>query len=337
MLKKIHVIVFVPVLAAGVLVSNTAWSMDSLSDTQLAATTGQDGISLLITPPTLATALASGQTTGLKIGAALLHDKDGFTGYTSAGALIFGDASQSNAANAVGTQMGIYGSSAIPVVVDASGGSGAPKINISIQTPADFLFRTGDVSLGVSARTGIAVGAAGATVANASIGKTTGAAYKIMNSLDVGLGAVTLNLQLGSAPQGGMLKFTNFNIASINFYGTKVSLASPNAGAEPASQLSFTPVVSNLNLTGAIVDVVANMSTAVAGFPATGGVILQTASASIGNFAMNDLTAGTSGSTSTTTFSSGTKFADGMLNAPLGSFGVAGMTVTGLKVGVSGL
>jgi hypothetical protein len=322
-------------LVGATLSSALAWSMDEMSDTQLATTTGQDGLTVLIAPPKLGTALATGQTNGLVIGAAILHDKNGFTGYTSAGALIIGDAHQANTANAVGVQMGLYASSPISVTVDASNGQvtsglggASPVLNINIALPSDLLIRTGDVSVGVSNRTGIAVGASGATAANAAIGGTSGTAYKIMDSADIALGVKTsLNIQLGNTPQGGLLTFSSFNIPSITF---GLGLTSPNAGAVTPSSLAASVVVTNFNLTGAKVDAVTDMGLALGGSSTgIGGLILQDASFSVGGLQLNDVTMGTSGN-SNANFGA-------MKNAPLGSFGISNMTVSNLKIGVSGL
>jgi hypothetical protein len=329
-------------LVSATLSSALAWSMDTMSDVQLATTTGQDGITILIAPPklTIAQQNVAGQavltqTNGLIVGAALLHDKDGFTGFTSAGALILGDASQANAANAVGVQMGVYASTPVSVTIDASSGKAAlglggtkPVLNISVALPSDLLIRTGDVSLGVSNRTGIAVGATGATAANAAVGRTSGVAYKILNSADIALGVATsLSIELGNISQGGLLKLSSFNIPSISF---GLSLASPNGGAVASANLTATTVITNLNLTGAVVDAVTDMGLALGGSATgIGGLILQDSSFTVGGLQLNNVTAGTSGNANANF--------GGMNNAPMGSFGISNMTVANLKIGVSGL
>lgn len=198
-------------LVSAIATSGSAFAMQSMDDAALSATTGQDGITILIAPPTLAAPLATGQTNGIIIGAAVLHDKDGFAGRLGGGAIILGDASQANAANAVGTQMGVFGSQPIRVTIDASNGQVAtgtggttPILNISVGLPSDLLIRTGDISVDGSARAGIAVGAAGATIANAATGGTSGNAVKILNSMDIALGSATMNIQLGNTVQSGV-------------------------------------------------------------------------------------------------------------------------------------
>jgi len=190
---------------------SAAYAMQSMDDAALSDTTGQDGITILIAPPRLATADVSGgvtRTNGLVIGAAVLHDKDGFAGSLGGGAIILGDAKQANAANATGVQLGVYGSTPISVVIDASNGQSTagtggtkPVLNIKVGLPTDLLIRTGDIWVDGSARANIAVGAAGATVANAATGGTSGNAVKLLNSMDIALGGATMNIQLGNPNQ----------------------------------------------------------------------------------------------------------------------------------------
>lgn len=348
-MKCLSVRVIAPslLLVGTVLSPVLAWSMDEMTDSQLSTTTGQDGITVLIAPPKLTAAQQSvagqpvlTQTNGLIVGAAILHDKDGFTGYTSAGALVFGDAKQANAANAVGIQSGVYASTPIKMTIDSSNGKVAtglggtlPVLNVNVALPTDLLIRTGDVSLDVSSRSGIAVGAAGATTANAAIGGTTGKAVKIMNSTDIAFGgtAISLNLQLGHTPQGGMISFGTLNIPSITFSG--LSLASPNGGVSP-SQLAMTPLITNLDLTGAKIDAVVDMGLALGGSSTgIGGVIFSDASLTIGEVKLNNVMAGNTCAAPCT----GATIAQGMANASLGSFGVIGMTATNLRIGVSGM
>ena len=352
-MKCLSVRVIAPslLLVGTVLSPVLAWSMDEMTDSQLSTTTGQDGITVLVAPPTLTAAQKSvagqpvlTQTNGLIVGAAILHDKDGFTGYTSAGALVFGDAKQANVANAVGIQSGVYASAPIKITMDSSNGKVAtglggtlPVLNVNLALPSDLLIRTGDISLDVSSRSGIAVGAAGATKANAAIGGTTGKAVKIINSMDIAFGgtAISLNLQLGHTPQGGMISFGTLNIPSITFSG--LSLASPNGGVSP-SQLAMTPLVTNLDLTGAKIDAVQDMGLALgASSTGVGGLIFSDSSLTVGSLQLNNVIAGTSGAVSATVVTPGSTFTNGMANASLGSFGITNLAVTNLRIGVSGM
>jgi len=163
-------------LVTAIATSGSAFAMQTMDDSALSSTTGQDGITILIAPPVNTTPGLT-QTHGLVIGAAVLHDKDGIAGTDSGGAIILGDASQANAANAATTKMGIYGSSPIVVALDVSGGGAtagavsgaAPVLNVNVTLPSDLLIRTGTISIDGSNRGAIATGAAGATVANAAV------------------------------------------------------------------------------------------------------------------------------------------------------------------------
>lgn len=338
-----------------------AWSMNEMTDSQMATTTGQDGITIVIAPPVLTAAQKNvagqavlTQTNGLIVGAAILHDKDGIGGF--GGALIVGDARQANTLNAAGTQMGIYGSTPITVNIDASGNGAAvaatnggrpkdgtaPVLNINVGLPTDLLIRTGDISIDASKRSvpAILVGASGATKANAAIGGTKGSAVKIMNSMDITFNGtpIAFNVQLGNTPQGGMISFGTLNIPNVTFSG--ISLVSPN-GAGVASQLALALSISDLNLTGATVsvanDVVGAMTGTAAATP-VGGLIFSDSSFTVGRVELNNVVAGnTSCGSPIPGPCISTNIAQGMANASIGSFGVSGITATNLRIGVSGM
>ncbi len=254
-------------LVTAIATSGSAFAMQTMDDSALSSTTGQDGITILIAPPALATPLATGQTNGLVIGAAVLHDKDGLGGADSGGAIILGDASQAGVGNTAGTQMGIYGSTPITVVIDASGGGAAgavsgaaPYLNINVVLPPDLLIRTGDISVDGSKRGAIAVGTASA--ATAATGGTTGNAIKILDSLDIALGGASLNIQLGNTPQGAMIKASGTITGGLAISNLKLKDANPALGANGGTLGVGTILIKDTaaaNLTlNANIDVVAN-------------------------------------------------------------------------------
>ncbi len=311
-------------LVSAIVSCGSAYAMQSMNDAALSDTTGQDGISIRIAPPTIAGGVTTTgdtltRTNGIVIGAAVLHDKDGFTGSLGGGAIILGDAHQANTANAVGTQMGIYGSRPISVTIDASNGQAAtgtggtkPILNVAVSLPADLLIRTGDISVDGSARAGIATGASGATAANAATGGTTGNAVKILNSMDIALGGATLNIQLGNTQQSGItpgqttmiklggsiaggLSISNLSIHDANTYN-------PTAGQFGGGDLGVGMLTvtdhasSNLTLSSAI-DVVADVSQAFGG-PATGvGGLVITCGGPASDIMMQNVTLGSATST----------------------------------------
>jgi len=303
----------------------SAYAMQSMDDAALSSTTGQDGITILIAPPTVAGVTTTGdtltRTNGIVIGAAVLHDKDGFAGNLGGGAIIIGDAHQANTNNAVGTQLGIYGSSPIKVTIDASNGQAAtgtggtkPILNIGVTLPTDLLIRTGDISVDGSARAGIATGAASATAANAATGGTTGNSAIILNSMDIALGGATLNIQLGNTQQAGItpgqttmikvggtiaggLGIANLGIKDNNTYN-------PTAGQFGGGTLNVGLLTvtdhasSNLTLSAAV-DVIADASQVFGTTYATAGTgaLIITSGGPASDIMMQNVTLGSSSST----------------------------------------
>ncbi|WP_410210635.1 DUF6160 family protein [Aquirhabdus sp.] len=303
-------------LVTAIATSGSAFAMQTMNDSDLSATTGQDGITILIAPPKLTgaqqTSLGVTQTNGILIGAAVLHDKDGIvdatnTTGTSGGAIIIGDAKQANAANTAGTQLGIFGSTPISVVLDASGGGAAgsvsgtsPVLNVKLGLPSDLLIRTGDISVDGSNRGAIAVGAAGATAANAAVGGTTGNAVKVLNSMDIALGGATMNIQLGHTPQGafinaagtitGGLSIANLSVHDATYDG--VSLG----GDLGVSRLTVTDTGSaNLTLNAGIT-VTKDVGTLWGGAASAGGLVITTAG-NASDIMLQNVTLGSANST----------------------------------------
>lgn len=300
---------------------SAAYAMQSMDDASLSDTTGQDGITIIIAPPQLVAAQSAAYTVtdadgtvrniaaitqkkGIEIGAAVLHDKDGIRSAanpfgTAGGAIIIGDAKQANSANTAGVQMGIYGSTAIKLNIDASGngaavaaGAGgravdgtAPVLNIGVVLPGDLMIRTGDISIAGSNRSTIATGAGGAVLSNAATGGTTGGAVKILNSMDIAIGGATMNIQLGNTPQGAMIlaggKITGgLSISGLSLHDGNTALGT-NAGDIGVGVLTLTDfnatgatasgyaTGADLNLAASI-DVVKNVGTAFGGTPING-------------------------------------------------------------------
>jgi hypothetical protein len=311
----------------------SAYAMQSMDDSALSSTTGQDGITILIAPPLISTqdktgyTAANGEVLGaltqknaITIGAAVLHDKDGFAGNLGGGAIIIGDASQANSGNTAGVQLGIYGSSPIGVTIDASNGKVTtglggtkPILNIGVSLPTDLLIRTGDISVDGSARAGIATGAAAATVANAATGGTTGNAVKILNSLDIGLGGATLNIQLGNTQQSGitpgqttMIKASGSIAGGLSIQNLGLIDANtfdPTVGQFGGGTLGVSTIVikdhTSANLTlSAAVDVIADGSVIPGlGLPTGTGALVITTGGPASDIMLENVTLGSAGST----------------------------------------
>jgi hypothetical protein len=342
---RVNVAVTSLLLAGASLLPALAWSMDVMDDSSLGNTTGQDGLTVTLAMPA-----------GLSIDQVAVFDGNGFTGQTGAGALVIGKNANAAGAAAGTNPVNGNGVSIVPstptitAVIDASGGGVAgantgtsPMTNIAINLPTSFTVATGDVGIAV------ATGTAGNYAVTANTTSPNVGDVLIMNSASINVSfasAPLITIQLGKAnqtvvnpslPAGSqnipsMIQFTNFNISSLAFT-TPLSLASPNGGAVATSQLTMTPVITNLNLTGAGIDLLTQASMNLAqnfnGTATSGGLLFQDASLTVGSIALSNVTAGTVGN-SDATFGT-------MKNASMGSLGVTNMVVTGLKVGVSGM
>lgn len=325
-MKDVCADVFTSLILVGTtLLSMPAWSMDELTDGQLASTTGQDGLTVTVALP----------SNTLNVDQVAIFDGNGFTGQTSAGALVLGK--NANAAGAadgalptLGTGMSLTTSGNIRAVIDTSGGasSTAPVLNVALSLPTTMTLVTGDI--GVAAASGTAgnykiINNTSTGVGNAQIMASTSITFNLS-------GSPLITLQYGKPTQGAMAVFSSLNISSIVF-NSALSLTSPNGGVG-ASSLSMTPSITSLDLSGSKLSIAttANLNTAFSSLsvPLTaGGLLFQDSSLTVGGIQFNNIIAGTAGN-SDATFG-------GSKNAPIGSFGITNMTVSNLKIGVSGM
>ena len=174
------------VLVSSMAISANAMAMQSMDDAALSAATGQDGINIGI-------ALGS---TGISIDKLYLHDNDGLqtsTGITGA--------------------TGVAGAIAIDGITITQTGTGN-LLDLVIDTDAGT---SGEAFLNIAASVGavdISIGSIGVAPSNgASLTDTTtavrgvtGTPTEILTGLDLSLGAISANVQLGATPQGAMIK-----------------------------------------------------------------------------------------------------------------------------------
>ena len=140
----------------------TGFSMEAMEDSALSNVTGQDGLTIGLNLPNL--------TLDVNV-----HDNDGLAGISGdAGAIMIDDM-------IINT-----GGDSIDVVVDADGNGGAPVLNVGVTIPGGTTISTGDISVGSSAGMGNAM---------------TAQSDVILDSMDITLGATTLNIQLGNEVQ----------------------------------------------------------------------------------------------------------------------------------------
>ncbi len=314
------------VLVGTALLSASAWSMDELTDGQLASTTGQDGLTVTVALP----------SNTLNVDQVAIFDGNSFAGQTNPGVFVLGK--NANAAGAadgaqptLGTGMSVTTNGSIRAIIDSSGGAGGtkPVLNIALSLPTVMTVVTGDI--GVAAASGTAgnykvVNNTTTGIGNAQIMASTTMIFSLS-------GSPLITLQYGNPTQGAMAVFNSLNISSVVF-SSALSLTSINGGAVGASSLSMTPSITNLNLSGSTLGIAttANLNTAFSSLavPLTaGGLLFQDSSLTVGTLQFNNIIAGTSGN-SDATFG-------GSKNASLGSFGLTNMTVSNLKIGVSGM
>lgn len=285
--------------------SGSAFALQSMDDAALADTTGQDGITMLVGLPQVA---GSGV---LSIQQIALFDGNGFTGSTTAGALTFGQV-----VAGTGTGFSITDNGAISVVIDSSGGTGGTKpiLNIAVNLPSVFNVVTGDINV-----TG-ATGSAGAYAVNA-----TGAS-KIMNSVTIGLGNASLNIQLGNPTQGalavvsgtvtGGLTIAGFGITD-NTAGMGGTLGTTNISLKSNGSADLNLKANVDMVTTAGLNGIAGLGTT-----NTAGALLLT----LGN--------GTANSANYDVYVQGVTLGDAA--STLGDVKITGMNLTGAKVAISG-
>lgn len=330
-MKDVRADVFASLVLVGTaLLSASAWSMDELTDGQLASTTGQDGLTVMVALP----------SNTLNVDQVAIFDSNALpsqiAGQTSPGVFVLGK--NANAAGAadgasptLGTGISVTTNGSIRAVIDSSGGAGGtkPVLNIALSLPTVMTVVTGDI--GVAAASGAAgsykvVNNTTTGIGNAQIMASTSMTFNLS-------GSPLITLQYGNPTQGAMAVFSSLNISSIVF-NSALSLTSPNGGAVGASSLSMTPSVTSMDLSGSTLGIAtkANLNAAFTSLtvPLTaGGLLFQDSSLTIGTLQFNNMIAGTSGN-SDATFG-------GSKNASLGSFGLTNLTVSNLKIGVSGM
>ena len=172
-------------LVSSLAISANAMAMQSMDDAALSAATGQDGINIGI-------ALGSG---GISIDKLYLHDNDGLatsTGITGAS----GTADSIAISGVTVTQKGT--GNLLDLAIDTNGASGSNGAFLNVAATVGAV----DVHVG-----SIGVGTSGTLNTTTAVrGITETAPTEIISGLDLSLGQISANVQLGSTPQGAMIK-----------------------------------------------------------------------------------------------------------------------------------
>ena len=166
-------------LVAAMAVSANAMALQAMDDDALSATTGQDGI-------TMGIALGA---SGITIGKVYVHDNDGnkvgTTNGTAGAIAINGLTVKQNTAGNLAT-----------LKIDSDGAAAGAYLNIAATVAG--------LDLGIGS---IAVGKSGTLTAATAVRGTEATTEKdIITGLNLKLGEIGANIQLGSTPQGAMVK-----------------------------------------------------------------------------------------------------------------------------------
>ncbi|ENY9618392.1 DUF6160 family protein [Acinetobacter baumannii] len=172
-------------LVSSLAISANAMAMQSMDDAALSAATGQDGINI---------GIALG-TSGISIDKLYLHDNDGLattTGITgatgTAGALAISDVTLKQ----TGT------GNLLDLAIDTNGASSTNGAFLNVAATVGAVdIHVGSIGVGTS-------GTVNETTALRGITET--APTEIISGLDLSLGQISANVQLGSTPQGAMIK-----------------------------------------------------------------------------------------------------------------------------------
>ena len=207
MLKKLALVSAVSMISAG------AFAMEAMDDESMAATTGQDGITVKIKPPTsnfdaLTGTNYFGGTGGnagvIAIDNVYIHDKGGLTtGGVTSGAITL-------------TGLKMAGSAPIQLDIDADGGAGGlvPTLNVKVALPTTFIVRTGNIGVAGSNR---------AVAAATTVRGITASNVVILDSIDLSLGGTVMNIQLANSPQGAMIKVDGTITNGLQISGLKLN------------------------------------------------------------------------------------------------------------------
>lgn len=172
-------------LVSSLAISANAMAMQSMDDAALSAATGQDGINIGI-------ALGSG---GVSIDKLYLHDNDGLassTGITGAS----GTAGAIAISGVTLTQTGT--GNLLDLAIDTNGASGSNGAFLNVAATVGAV----DIHVG-----SIGVGTSGTLNQTTAVrGITETAPTEIISGLDLSLGQISANVQLGATPQGAMIK-----------------------------------------------------------------------------------------------------------------------------------
>lgn len=210
-------------LASAIAMSSSAFAMEAMEDEALAEMTGQDGVTINITPPAAGISMSN-----------IIHDSNGVAGAVSAGAIVLGVGNQLvPPAGMVLTSIDTPGVTTIDMVIDATGdidsvtAGNQAALNIGITIPSGTIINTGTLSAAKSNGGGVAI---------------TDQTGIIMDNASITLGATTLVMTLGSevATTGQMMNLNTTMTGGLDI--ANFALKDANGGGTGGSAIRATNI-----------------------------------------------------------------------------------------------
>lgn len=203
-------------LVSSMAVSANAMAMQSMDDAALSAATGQDGINIGIALGDNAALDAKLGTTGNKgilIDNVYVHDNDGLAAAGNPGDAGYGGTAKAGAISIqdiVITQTGT--GNFLDLVIDTDKGLNSDAATNNAFLNVNATVGAMNVSLGSigiassNGDTGIADATGTGTGTQTAVRGVINTPNEILTGLDLSLGSISANVQLGNAPQGAMIK-----------------------------------------------------------------------------------------------------------------------------------
>ncbi|XID75365.1 hypothetical protein ACF3NA_02100 [Alkanindiges sp. WGS2144] len=314
--------------------SSHTWALQALDDQSLAAQTGQDGISMALDYP----------NSTISFSEVILTDTDGMPDATNGASLIVAPATYSdtqgirmfknNSNTAIAT-------APVLIKMDADSNSNQPVFNANISLPTDlgrmrinpfsiYLTAGSDSIFEPGTRIKDSTGTIRATGVTELLRVNTEGIDVVFKEGD----PLSVNVQLGNAPQGHMLKFTGGSILCVGNNAScmatqgeegknPIELISKNSSGESSLKLGFTLKASEQ-------DTGFRLAGFYAGFDNDGLIFGKEGSTDKFDFVLNNVVAGEAGAQAPETFNH-------LKNGSMGNFGLIGASVTNLKVNVKGM
>ena len=210
-------------LVSSMAISANAMAMQAMDDAALSSATGQDGINIGVALGSNASLDASVGTKGISIDKLFLHDNGGLAATATFNSQNLGGKATSGAISIDGIHVGqvgglstagVYSAAGtgdfLQLVIDADAGvtptptaaSTTAFLNIGVKT-AGLKVKVGSIGVGASATS--AAPTITSTTTSVKRGVVASTTNEIITGLNLELGSIGANVQLGATPQGSMI------------------------------------------------------------------------------------------------------------------------------------